>query len=55
MGRNIENQMGELTYVIEQSNQQLENQLESIGLLIKTNNLFTGINSYQTYKLRKGE
>ena len=55
MGSNIESQMGELTYVTEQSNQQLENQLESIGSSIKTNNLLTGINSYQTYKLRKGE
>ena len=55
MGRNIERQMGELTYVTEQSNQMLENQLQSIGSSIKTNNLLTGINSYQTYKLRKGE
>ena len=55
MGRNIERQMGELSYVTEQSNQQLENQLQSIDSSIKTNNLLTGINSYQTYKLRKGE
>ena len=55
MGRNIESQMGELSYVTEQSNQQLENQLQSIDSSIKTNNLLTGINSYQTYKLRKGE
>ena len=37
------------------SNQQLENQLQSIDSSIKTNNLLTGINSYQTYKLRKGK
>jgi len=55
MGRNIESQMGELSYVTEQSNQQLENQLQSIDSSIKTNTLLTGINSYQTYKLRKGE
>tara|TARA_B110000037_G_scaffold64422_1_gene78540 strand:- start:2720 stop:3754 length:1035 start_codon:yes stop_codon:yes gene_type:complete len=55
MGSNIERQMGELSYVTEQSNQQLENQLQSIDSSIKTNNLLTGINSYQTYKLRKGE
>ena len=54
MGRNIERQMGELTYVTKQSNQLLENQLQSIDSSIKTNNLLTGINSYQTYKLRKG-
>ena len=54
MGRNIEHQMGELTYVTEQSNQQLENQLQSINSSIDTNNLLTGINAYQTYKLRKG-
>ena len=54
MGRNIESQMGELSYVTEQSNQQLENQLQSIDSSIKTNTLLTGINAYQTYKLRKG-
>ena len=55
MGRNIERQMGELSYVTEQSNQQLENQLQSINSSIDANNLLTGINAYQTYKLRKGE
>jgi hypothetical protein len=54
MGRNIESQMGELTYVTEQSNQMLENQLKSIDSSIRINNLYTGINAYQTYKLRKG-
>jgi hypothetical protein len=55
MGRNIENQMGELTYVTEQTNRVLDNQLQSIDSSIKTNNLLTGINAYQTYKLRKGK
>jgi len=54
MGRNIENQMGELTYVTEQTNRVLDNQLQSINSSIKTNNLLTSINAYQTYKLRKG-
>ena len=54
MGRNIENQMGELTYVTEQTNRVLDNQLQSIDSSIKTNNLLTSINAYQTYKLRKG-
>ena len=35
IGRNIEHQMGELTYVTEQSNQQLENQLQSINSSIE--------------------
>ena len=52
--RNIENQMGELTYVTEQTNRVLDNQLQSINSSIKTNTLLTGINAYQTYKLRKG-
>ena len=54
MGRNIENQMGELTYVTEQTNRVLDNQLQPINSSIKTNNLLTSINAYQTYKLRKG-
>ncbi len=55
MGRDIQDQLSDLTYVSEQSNQLLENQLQSINSSIDTNNLLTGINSYQTYKLRKGE
>jgi len=55
MGRNIENQLGQLSYVTEQSNQQLKNQLQSINSSIDANNLLTGINAYQTYKLRKGK
>ncbi len=55
MGINIERQMGELSYVTEQSNRLLENQLQSIDSSIKSNNLLTGINAYQTYKLRKGK
>ena len=53
MGRNIENQIGELTYVTEQTNRALDNQLQSIDSSIRTNNLLTGINAYQTYKLKK--
>ena len=55
MGRDIQDQLSDLTYVSEQSNQLLENQLQSINSSIDTNNILTGINSYQTYKLRKGE
>ena len=55
MGRDIQDQLSDLTYFSEQSNQLLENQLQSINSSIDTNNILTGINSYQTYKLRKGE
>jgi len=54
MGRNIENQMGELTYVTEHINGVLDNQLQSIDSSIQTNKLLTDISAYQTYKLRKG-
>jgi len=49
---------GHLSYVTQDSYDQLSKnvtrELESIDSSIKTNNLLTGINAYQTYKLRKG-
>jgi hypothetical protein len=53
MGRNIEHQLSDLSYVTEQSSLSLNNQLEQIDSSLKTNNLLTTINTYQTYKLRK--
>ena len=54
MGRNIEDQLSDLSYVTQQSSQSLNSQLEQIDSSLKTNNLLTTINTYQTYKLRKG-
>ena len=51
----VVDQLVQLSYVTEQSNQQLRNQLQSINSSIDANNLLTGINAYQTYKLRKGK
>lgn len=52
MGRNIEDQLSDLSYVTEQSSLSLNSQLEQIDSSLKTNNLLTTINTYQTYKLR---
>ena len=53
MGRNIEDQLSDLSYVTEQSSQSLISQLQQVDSSLKTNNLLTTINTYQTYKLRK--
>ena len=52
MGRNIEDQLSDLSYITEQSSLSLNSQLEQIDSSLKTNNLLTTINTYQTYKLR---
>ena len=52
MGRNIEYQLSDLSYVTEQSSQSLISQLQQVDSSLKTNNLLTTINTYQTYKLR---
>jgi hypothetical protein len=49
----IVNSINELTYVTEQSNRMVENRLMEIDSTIKTNNLLTLINTYQTYKVNK--
>jgi hypothetical protein len=58
MEESIISELGHLSYVTQDSYDQLSNnvtrELESINSSIKTNNLLTGINAYQTYKLRKG-
>ena len=58
MEESIISELGYLSYVTQDSYNQLSNnvtrELESINSSIRTNNLLTGINAYQTYKLRKG-
>jgi len=58
MEANIIDELGHLSYVTQDSYDQLSNnvtrELESINSSIKTNNLLTSINAYQSYKLRKG-
>ena len=53
MGNQISNSIQELSYVTEQSNQQLQGQLSEIDSSVKTNNLLTTIQTYQTYKINK--
>ena len=59
MEENIIGELGYLSYVTQDSYNELSNnvtrELESIDSSIKSNNLLTGINAYQTYKLRKGK
>jgi len=40
----------ELSYVTEQSNEQLSNQLSEIDSTMKVGNLISTINTYQNYK-----
>ena len=58
MEESIIDELGYLSYVTQDSYNQLSNninrELQSINSSIRTNNLLTGINAYQTYKLRKG-
>ena len=53
MGQNIANEIGELSYVTEESNRMLSNQLQDIDSSLQTNNLLTGIQTYQMYKINK--
>lgn len=53
MGQNIIQEIGELGYVTEESNQLLNNKLEEIDSSIQTNNLLTGIQAYQSYKTNR--
>lgn len=53
MGENIIQEIGHLSYVTEESNRMLSNQLQEIDSSIKVNNLFTGIQTYQMYKINK--
>ena len=59
MEESIIDELGYLSYVTQDSYNQLSNsvskELQSIDSSIKFNNLLTGIQTYQTYKLRKGK
>ena len=59
MENNIIGELGYLSYVTQESYSELSHnvnkQLASIDSSIKTNSLLTGINAYQTYKLRQGK
>ena len=51
MGEDIVGAIEDLSYVTEQSNEILQTQLTELNSSIKTNNLLTSINTYQTYKI----
>ena len=53
MGNQISNSIGELSYVTEESNRQLTEQLKEIDSSVQTNNLLTGIQTYQMYKINQ--
>ena len=53
IGQNIINEIGNLSYVTEQSNEILSNRLKEIDSSIKTNNLLSTIQTYQLYKINK--
>ena len=50
MGNKISNSIQELSYVTEQSNEQLSNELSEIDSTMKVGNLINTINTYQNYK-----
>lgn len=50
MGNKISNSIDELSYVTEQSNEQLQGQLSEIDSTLKVGNLISVINTYQNYK-----
>ena len=57
MERNIVSGLNNLSYVTQDGfsdlNNSLTRELESIGSSIETNNLLTGIQTYQMYKINK--
>ena len=53
MGNQISNSIQELSYVTEESNQQLNEQLSEIDSTMKAGNLINAINTYQNYKINK--
>jgi methyl-accepting chemotaxis protein len=53
MSDSINDSIGELSYVTEDSNRQLTEQLSEINSSIGVNNLLTGIQTYQMYKINK--
>tara|TARA_B110000093_G_scaffold181150_1_gene224586 strand:- start:710 stop:1873 length:1164 start_codon:yes stop_codon:yes gene_type:complete len=53
MGNHISNSIDQLSYVTEESNRQLTNQLSEIDSTMKVGNLINTINTYQNYKNNK--
>ena len=53
MSDSINNSIGELSYVTEDSNRQLTERLSEINSSIGVNNFLTGIQTYQMYKINK--
>jgi hypothetical protein len=53
MANQLSNSLTNLSYVTEESNRQLNEQLSAIDSSIQTNNLLTGIQTYQMYKVNK--
>lgn len=53
MGDRIVNSIEDLSYMTEESTKMLDNRLGEIDSSIKTNNLLTLIQTYQTYKINK--
>ena len=51
MGDRIVNSIEDLSYITEESSKLLDNRLGEIDSSIKTNNLLTLIQNYQTYKI----
>ena len=49
----IVNSIEDLSYITEESTKMLDNRLEEIDSSIKTNNLLTMIQTYQTYKINQ--
>lgn len=53
MGDKITNAIGELNYITEESNKQLNEQLSEIDSTLKVGNLINTINTYQNYKTKR--
>ena len=53
MGNQLSNSFADLSYVTEESNRQLTEQLSAIDSSIETNNLLTVIQTHQMYKVNK--
>ena len=53
MGREIQQSIGDLTYVTQKSQEQLSEKLTEINSSVKVGNLINSINTYQNYKSNK--
>ena len=53
VGNQISNSIDELSYITEESNRQLTNQLSEIDSTLKVGNLISAINNYQNYKTNR--